>query len=563
MRMTFRISSLILVSAFLISNCSDTKNIAKRSDKNGTLLLAENTVITTLYPYGTTAQTEIIILSQLHEGLLRLDTKTLAAIPALAEKWETSADNKTITFHLVKGAHFQDDDCYSGGKGPEIKSKDVKFSLELLCTNEPNNLMFDLIMKDRVVGATDFYNKKATSLSGFKIIDDYTFSISLESPSLNFLTLMAHPSVAIINGIAYKAYGKDIKTGAGPFVYSPLSIAEKLILVRNNNYFGIDADGNSLPYLDTVVINISPSLEDALSLYENRKLDLVNTLPSMRVKEIVEQNIKEFSANPPRSILKHDAEMISQYYTFNTTRKPFDNVKVRQAINYAIDKEKIVADILQGQAISAGNYGITPNTFLGYDTRNIVGYTLDVNKARKLLSEAGFPNGKGFPEINVLVNTGSSRNTNVIIEIQKQLKENLNINASFDALPNNKKYDLQMHGKSDVFRDAWVADYPSPESFLSLFYGNGVPDGENERSYPNTARYKSAQFDAYFVKGKTATTQDSSYANFMRAEQVLTNDAVIIPLWYEASYRMLNNSVKNFDLNPMRYYDLRKVYKVK
>jgi oligopeptide transport system substrate-binding protein len=495
--------------------------------------------------------------------LLRLDSKTLEVIPGLAQTWETSADGKTITFHLTKGAHFQDDKCYSDGKGPEITSKDVKYTYELMCTKGPNNLNFEILVKDRLVGANDFYDKKITTLTGFKIIDDYTFSLELINPSSSFLKLLAHPASAIINQTAYKAYGKDLKTGAGPFIYNAASTSDKIVLTKNPNYYAKDSIRCSLPYLDSVVVLILPSIEDGLMLYENQKLDLVNTLPSLRVKEIVEKHIQEFVSHPPKSLLQHEAEMLSQFYVFNTKQKPFDNIKVRQAINYAIDKDKLVDNVLQGQAIGAANYGITPNTFVGYDIKKITGYTFDIAKAKKLLMEAGYPGGIGFPEVRILINSGNSRNSNIVVELQKQLKENLNINVNFESLPNVQKYDLQMHGKSDIYRDAWVADYPSPETFLSLFVGEGVPADNNVTSYPNTSRYQNPLYDAYFKKGRDTNIIDSSYAYFMKAEQLLINDAVIIPLWYEGSYRMLSNKVKDLNLNAMRYYDLTKVYKIK
>lgn len=561
--MNLKISTIVVVASIIVVSCKPTNINTQRSDKTGTLILADNVVISSLFPHNATSQTEIVTLSQIHESLLRLNPKTLEVIPALAEKWESSPDGKTITFHLVKGARFHNDDCYDGGDGPEITSKDVKFSIELLCTKEPGSVVFDILLKDRLAGGNDFHDKKATSLNCIKVIDDYTFSIELASPSLSFLKILAHPSVAIINEIAYKKYGKELKNGAGPFMFDASSTAEKTVLVRNPTYYAKDEKGNGLPYLDTVVMNSLPSIEDALTLYENKQLDLVNTLPSIRVREIVEENIKEFSAKPPKSLLKHEAEMSTQYYTFNTKQAPFDNVKVRQAISQAIDKEKIVADVLQGQAISAGNYGITPNVFNGYDVHNVHGWEFDVPQAKKLLAEAGYPNGKGFPEIKLIITTGSSRNSNVLFEIQKQLKENLNISLTFDALLYEKKMDLQKNGKASMFRDGWTADYPSPETFLTLFYGNGVPADANETSYPNTSRYQSTTFDNYFIKGRTANNQDTSYTYFMEAERQLINDAVIIPLWYEGTYRLLNNQVKNLELNAMRYYDLRKVYKEK
>ena len=120
-----------------------------------------------------------------------------------------------------------------------------------------------------------------------------------------------------------------------------------------------------------------------------------------------------------------------------------------------------------------------------------------------------------------------------------------------------------MHGKSDIYRDAWVADFPSPESFLSLFLGDCVPADIEESSFPNTSRYQNSTYDEYFKKGRDSNNKDTSYSYFMKAEQVLMDDAVVIPLWYEGSYRLLTNNVKGLNLNAMRYYDLTKTYKVK
>ncbi len=561
--MNFNISILLLASSLVLFSCKDNGN-GKLSDKSGgTFVMAENFPIASIYPVSTTNQVEALVVGQIHESLLRLDAKTLEVIPGLAEKWEISKDGKTITFHLVKGAHFQDNKCYSDGKGPEITAKDVKFTLELLATKTDDNYQFSTILKDRLVGVNDFFDKKSKSISGVKIIDDYTIALELVNPSLSFMKLLANPSAAIINETAFKAYGKDLKTGAGPFMYDISSTPEKLVLVKNPNYFRKDSLGFVLPYLDTVIVQIMPSIEDGLSSFENGKIDLINTLPSLRVKDVVEKNIKEFVSHPPKSLLHREPEMLSQFYVFNTKQKPFDNASVRQAINYAIDREKLVDNVLQGQAIGAAVHGITPNTFSGYDIKKIKGYSLDIEKAKKLLSDAGYPNGKGFPEVRILVNSGNSRNSSVAVELQKQLKEHLNINVNFESLPNIQKYELQMHGKSDIYRDAWVADFSSPESFLSLFVGDDVPADSSAASFPNTSRYQNPTFDLYFKKGRDSNIKDTSFAYFMKAEQVLMDDAVIIPLWYEGSYRLLTNNVKGLSLNAMRYYDLTKTYKVK
>jgi oligopeptide transport system substrate-binding protein len=564
--MNFNTSILLLASSFILFGCKSgaDSHSGSQSDKNGgTFVMAENNQIGTIYPLSITSQVEALVACQIHEALVRLDSKTLEVVPGLAEKWDVSADGKKITFHLVKGARFQDDKCYQGGVGPEITSKDVLFTLMNLASNTEGNYQYNTILKDRLVGANDFYDKKSQAISGVKVIDDHTISVELINPSLSFLKLLANPAASIINETASKAYGKELKTGAGPFLYASASSNEKVVLVKNPNYFLKDSAGNALPYLDTVIVYVSQSIEDGLTMFEAQKIDLINTLPSLRVREVVEKNIKEFVSHPPKALLQREPEMMSQYYAFNTKQKPFDNVKVRQAINYGIDREKLVDNVLQGQAIGAATHGITPNTFSGYDIKKIKGYSLDIEMAKKLLAEAGFPDGKGFPEVRVLVNSGNSRNASVAVELQKQLKQNLNINVNFESLPNTQKYDLQMHGKGDVFRDAWVADFSSPESFLTLFSGDGVPTEVEAPSFPNTSRFQNPTYDLYFKKGRDSNNKDSSYSYFMKAEQLLMDEAVIIPLWYEGSYRLLTNKVKGLNLNAMRYYDLTKTYKTK
>jgi len=564
--MNFNISIIAIATSLMALSCQNNTtsgNSNPAAESGGTFVMADENSVGSVFPLSLTTQVEALVASQIHEGLVKLNPSSLEVIPGICNKWDVSQDGKTITFFLNKGIHFQDDKCYKNSKGPEITTKDVKFTFELLCKKSDNNYQFKTLLKDRLLGANDFYEGKNTNIKGLKIIDNYTFSFELERPSLSFLKLMANPAASIINETAYKAYGNNLKNGLGPFIYDASSNKEQIVLVKNPNYYATDSLGFTLPYLDTVIVKILPSIEEGLSLYENQKVDLINTLPSLRVKDVVEKNIGQFEGHPAQSILQREPEMISQYYVFNTKQSPYDNIKVRQAINYAINRDKLVENILKGQAIGPAIYGITPNTFKKYDITKITGYTFDLEKAKKLLLEAGYPGGIGFPEMKILINSGNSRNSSVAVEIQKQLKENLNINVSFESLPNSEKYNLQMHGKSDVFRDGWVADYASPESFLNLFFGEVVPADNNAVSFPNTSRYQNKVYDDYFRKGRDAASLDSSYFYFMKAEQVLTNDAPLIPLWYEGSYRLVSGKIKNLKLNGMRYYDLTKVYKEK
>lgn len=563
------IISAIGASMLFLASCSGGKQdesekpVAKGGKVyGGCLKVSESDTYQTLNPSSITDATSGFIATQIHDGLVKLNMSTLKVEPSIAEKWEIDPSGTKYTFTIKKGVMFQDDECYTDGKGREVKAADFKYSFELLCKKSDDNKDFSATFKDRVAGANEFYDGKG-ELTGVKVIDDYTLQVVLTKPSTVFLQILAEPSCAVISKEAVTKYGNAIKTGAGPFIFDATNSGkEKIVLKRNNNYHGQDNLGNKLPFLDSIVVNIVPTKEQELSMFKEGKLDMITSLPSQSVKEMVESQIKDFQAKPPKYFLDNSPEMITQYYTFNTKKAPFDNVKVRKAFNYAINRQKIVDDILSGQAYGPGIKGITPPTFTvdGYDISNINGYDFDVAQAKKLLAEAGYPNGKGFPSVKVILNSGGARNSNVVVEIQKQLMENLNINIDFDVVPYAQKAEDSRFGRMDIVRDAWIADFPSPESFLNLFYGANVPADMNQPSFPNTSRFQNAEFDMYYAKGRDAKTKDSSMVYFMKAEQILMNEAPIMPLWYEGNYRLTQFYVKDAFTNAMRYRNYSAVY---
>jgi oligopeptide transport system substrate-binding protein len=564
MNIISKYSYIIALSAVLVAcgGGKESDNGQRPEGSGGSIRIAEVTPPKNIFPQAITSQIEGLIASQIHEGLVRLNPKTLEPIPGLAEKWEVSPDGKTITFHLRKDAHFHS--IEEGKLGNEVTSQDVKFTFELLSTDRNTNMHFATVCKDRIVGANEYF--EATSkgqkaeLTGFKIIDKYTFSITLNNASGIFLQILANPVTSIISEAAYKQNYENLKIGAGPFVYdAKYSTPQRITLTRNPNYYGKDEKGNSLPYLDSVIVDILNSTEEGLTAFKEGRCEYVGSIPSNAVRTIVEENIKDFENNPPAFILERSSEMISQYYLFNLHKPPFNNVKVRQAFNYAIDRDKIIDKVLQGQAYGPGSYGITPPTFEAYKVGDIIGYNFDPEKAKKLLMEAGYPGGVGFPEVSLVVNSGNTRNNTVAAEIQRHLRENLNVNITFESLSNNEKYRLQHKGMGNIFRDGWIADYPSPESFLSVFYGEPVPADTSKTSYPNTQRYVNKEFDKYYKMGRDARQKDSSYVYFMKAEQILMSEAPIMVLWYESNYRLISSKLKNFVVNPLRYFDLTRV----
>ena len=260
-------------------------------------------------------------------------------------------------------------------------------------------------------------------------------------------------------------------------------------------------------------------------------------------------------------MLDRTPELATQYYEFNMTKPPFNNIKVRQAFNYAINREKIIETILNGEAYGPGIYGICPQSLIGYDVTKIKGYNFDPAKAKKLLAEAGYPEGKNFPTITIEVNSGGSKNSKVVEEIKNQLESTLKINVLYNVVPFGQKLeDSRFARGADIFRTSWIADYPSPENFLFVLYGKIVPDSISKPSFPNVPRYKNAEYDKYFEAGKASLNKEESYSYFLKAEQIMMDESPVIILWHDENLKLAQSYVKNFHFNPMNYRNFSEVY---
>ena len=565
-----RTTVLAIFSLLIVASCGSDKNKTNNPSEKieakggrvygGCLHVSENEPYQTLNPSSIIDVVSDFVSTQVNSGLVKFNTANLKVETAIAEKWDIDPSGTKYTFHLRKGVMFQDNVCFFGGTGREVKAADFKYSFELLCKNTPTNGAFASTFKDRVKGANMFFEGKG-ELEGVKVIDDYTLEITLEKPSTVFLQILAEALCSVVAKEALEKYGEDMKVGAGAFIFDEThSTKDKIVLRKNPTYYGVDSLGNKLPFLDSVLISFIPAKDQEFALFKEGKLDMITSLPSQSIKEMVESQIQDFQNSPPKYLLDNDPEMITQYYTFNISRPPFDNIKVRKAFNMAINRKKIVEDILNNQAFGPAMHGFVPPTFVGYDNTKIKGYEYNVEEARKLMKEAGYPNGRAFPTVKIILNSGGARNTNVVVEIQKELLENLNVNVDFEVIPRAQKIELESKGQTDISRDAWVADYPSPESFLSVFFGEPVPKDNNQKSFPNSARYKNTTYDKFFKMGRDAINRDSSFMYFMKAEQILMDDAPMMILWYDGNYKLTRYGIQNAYTNPMRYRNFSNVY---
>lgn len=564
------------VLTFSLVSCSeDTKENHEGAEgkggvyMGGVMRMNEVEAFKSLNPIAVNEIVGFHIGTQLFEGLVKFDQNDLSIKPAIARSWDINENQTEWTFHIRQGVMFHADACFADGKARELKASDIKFCFDKLCTADPNNSQFDVTFKDRVVGANESFEASKTGktlgVAGVKVVNDTTLVISLKSPFAGFLNVLAMPGCWAYPKEAVDKYALDLRVhpvGTGPFQLETVKEGEVLIMKKNPNYYGVDKDGNKLPYLDGLKYTFIREKKAEILEFKSGNLDMVYRLPVEIVPEILGDLEHAKDRKTEFQILNSPA-FNTNYLGFNCTSAAFNKKEVRLAFNYAIDRHKIADFTLQGEG-NYGDYGIVPYVEAfekdGYNFKGLKGYTLDVAKAKEYLKKAGYPDGKGFPKVTLQINSGGGNNILVAEVVQKMLKENLNVDVDINTVPFAEHIEQVQSGKSDFFRFAWIADYPDPETFLTIFYGKHVPANNTEKSFVNYSRFKNARFDSLFAASFTESDKTKRYALLTQAEQIVLDEAPFMPIFYDVNYRLEQLNVRNFPENAMNYMDLSVVY---
>jgi peptide/nickel transport system substrate-binding protein len=234
----------------------------------------------------------------------------------------------------------------------------------------------------------------------------------------------------------------------------------------------------------------------------------------------------------------------------------FNDVKVRKAFNYAIDRDSLINFVLQGEGSAAHN-GFVPE-MKGYPSESVQGYDYNPGLAKKLMKEAGFPNGEGFPEITLNLNASGGINAKVADALTFMLTKNLGVNIALNIIPMSELHPKVERGELDFWRFGWIADYPDPSNFLYLFHGKNIlKDKETSINY---FRYSSPAFDAVYEAALMEIDTEKRMKLYAEADQILMDDAVIMPLYFNFDIRLIDPDIQDFDINEMEYRDLSVVY---
>ena len=472
---------------------------------------ADLTIINSLEPESLdpaiiTAQADSRIVLGIFEGLTRLEPVKARAVPGLADHWDISPDGKTYTFHLRTNALWS--------TGEPITAEDVVYSwIRELSPDTASDYAGQLYY---LKNGEEFNTGKIKdpSLVGVHALDKSTVQVELNHPTLFFLDICAMPLTCIVPRQTIEKYGDHWLNVrplpvSGAYELADWRLNDRVRLKKNTNYW--DAANTKSDIIDILPVG-TPNT--ALSLYERGQADIVWD------KELIPTELMDVLMKRPDF---HSYTMLGTYFfRFNVTRKPFDDPRVRRALALAVDKERIVKKITRSGE-KPSSHLVPPGT-ANYTSPEGLGY--DPQLARKLLADAGFPGGKGFPRFEYLFDQGASGtkiHEDIAVELQQMWHDELGIDMELRQIETQVFWGTQARLEYTLSRSSWIGDYNDANTFLGMFL---TGDGNNETGWSN-ARYDE------LVHGANETTDPAAREKmFQQAETILVRDELpIVPLY--------------------------------
>lgn len=550
---------LYLFISLIIFSCSK-----KEVSKNNTFNLNLNQGIETLEPVMSNSVQSIWGLSVMMEGLVQFDRESNLK-PCIAKSWTISDDAITYTFSLRNDVRFQDSECFgsSGGKGRKVTALDFKYCFERV--NNPETKTRGLwVFRDKIKGAKEFIDFKSSissvevkEISGIKAVNDSTLIIELTKPFAPFLSILTMSYAFVYPKEAVEFYGERFgqnPVGTGLFRFVKWDIDKELIFEKNVNYWDKDKSGNSLPYLDGLKITFTQSSETEFLDFQNGKYDYHDP-SSETYDQITDQNGALLDAQNKSYTLNKQPWLQTVFFGMMQTPElpggkdgPFtNNKKLRQALNYALDKDKIIKYVLKNRGTAAVN-GPIPAGMPGFNPE-IKGYTFNKEKAKQLLNEAGYPDGKG---LNITLVTGNEEiQKTIAIAVQEQLRE-YGINLQLEQMLQATLISKQEEGVFPFWRASWGADYYDPENFMALFYSKNItPKG------PNRVGYSNPVIDKMYEDALRITDFDQRKKIYDEMQKIVIEDAAWLTLYYNQKIYLLQKNVEGFYIDGLNIINLK------
>ena len=472
------------------------------------------------------------IFEALFEGLVANDPETALAVPGVAESWTGNEDGTQYTFKLRKDAMWSD--------GTPITADDVVYSwLRILDPNTAGPYAWFPCMF--LAGATEFNAGEAgPEAVGIRALDDHTFQMDLIGPLPYAVDALTHYSFAIVPKHTIEKYGSAWTdpanfVGNGPFVLTERVAQTSLTVSKNEKYWDKDA-----VKVDKVIFYSSDSDTTNYNMYLNGEIDWATNVPP-----------DQLNAASMRDDFQTAPQLSTYYYVFQTEKSPMNNPLVRQALALAVDRTALVEGVTKAGQIPA--WGIVP-PMAGYDALAFPYENQDdaIAAAQKLLSDAGYPNGNGFPSVSILYNTNEAHKQ-IAEFIQQEWKNNLGINVTLENQEWQTYLSNRNQGNFTVARAGWVGDYQDPNTFLDMFItGAGM----------NGGMYTNDVYDLLINEAARMEAGPDRFGTLKTAEDIMINqDQAMMPLYYYVTINMVDtNKWGGWHNNTMDYHPVKDIY---
>ena len=483
----------------------------------------------TLDPHLTTDVNSAVYAVEIFGGLMTID-RDLNIVGDLAEGWEVSPDGLTTTFRLRPNAKFH--------SGRDVTAGDIKWSMERATDPATEAFNASVFLGD-IVGVDQRLDGAATEISGVRVINDRTVTITTDAPKPFFLSKLTYPVSFVLDRENVESGREWIlkPNGTGPFRLAEYIPGEVLRLTKFEDYHLTPAKLNEVEFL--------LSGGNSMLMYENDEIHITG------IPLLLLEGVKDPANSLSKDIVSAPPQFDVDYFGFNTAEPPFDDVKVRQAFNYAVDRKTLASTLLQDLVLPAA--GILPPGFPGYNP-DLKGYDYDPVKAVQLMAESKYGSGE-IPRI--LLTLPGSFGAAISPSIEAMLakwQEILGVDIQLQQtewatfLQDLHQNRFQMFGGL-----GWIADYPDPENFLDVLF--------HSQSNNNQTNYSNGELDLLLERARVELDESARFELYNQAEELIVNDAPWVPLWHSNGGSVLIKPfVKDYFLFPLVIPRYRYVY---
>ncbi|MBI1315276.1 ABC transporter substrate-binding protein [bacterium] len=523
-----------LVVNLLLAACTPT---SKERDPK-VFRYNEASGISSLDPAFARVQSNIWAVGMLFNTLVELDS-ALQLKPGLAVRWDLSDDGLEYRFKLRSDVWFHRNPCFDAfPESRRLRASDVVFSLNRL--------------KDPVLASPGIWIVRPID-STWALGTDSVI-VRLKEPFPPFLSTLANAYCGVVSQRAAELAGSEFgrqPVGSGPFAFKRWIPNEKMVLRRHPDYFETDAQGQSLPYLESVSIRFLPDRKSSFLALLQGQVDFISGLDPSYADELLDASGQLSARYRDPLVLLKAPYLNTEYLGFGLEAlqgTPYANPEVRKAVGWSIDREALVRYLRRNVGIPARG-GMLPNALEGSIPMGS-GWQYDPEQAAEALRLAGYPGGVGLPPL--VLHTGAEYLD--IAEFVQSSAQRIGIPFEIEVMPSAALREGMANARFGFFRGSWIADYPESENYLALFYSpNYSPNG------PNYTHFTDPSYDADYEALRGDLDRESRRARAQSMEARLLESAPVLPLWYDEVVRCTTPEWRGLTPDPLNRLDLRRV----